>query len=245
MAELKTWLLGKLLWDPAQDDVALTQRFLASFYGPKVAPLMAEYMQLFFDAAAKDNTTLGPEDNCIPGPAPCEGKMGYLSPATTLKSLAIFQRAAKLQDDPELAFRLAVAQLPTLYVILIRWDYMVKWADANGHAWPLPRNISEVYESFASVYRRRGMDHNVWCEAGQGRRWLTDDCIRDNALGEWSGAGLPWFSKQIGAVVLKTEDAINTSKTRFLIIMCVIGDEFWCDFPNCARFIFSPCVLDC
>ena len=34
MSELKTWLLGKLLWDPDADDAALTDRFLQGFYGP-------------------------------------------------------------------------------------------------------------------------------------------------------------------------------------------------------------------
>jgi hypothetical protein len=60
---------------------------------------------------AMAETLLGVEDNCIPGPAPCVGKMGYLSPATMLKSLAIFERAAKLHDNPELTFRLAWPRL--------------------------------------------------------------------------------------------------------------------------------------
>ena len=42
---------------------------------------------------------------------------------------------------------------------------------------------------FAATYREHQMDVGVWCvEKG-----------RDNALGEWPGAGLPWFKKQIGA----------------------------------------------
>jgi hypothetical protein len=198
LAELKTWLSSKLLWDPSQDDVALTRRFLQAYYGAAVAPLIREYMQLF-EAAANDTlTVLDPEDNCLPGPAVCAGKMAYLAPKTLLKSVAIFQRAAKVVDGTSAAkqLRLAVAELPTLYVILLRWEYVTAWAKAHSQPWPLSSNISAVYEGFARTYRARGMDQCVWCERP------GENCgspQRDNALGEWTGAGLTWFKKQIGA----------------------------------------------
>ena len=179
---MKTWLSSKLLWDPSQDDVALTWRFLQAFYGAAVAPLIREYMQLF-EAAANDTlTVLDPEDNCLPGPAVCAGKMAYLAPETLLKSVAIFQRAAKVVDGTSAAkqLRLAVAELPTLYVILLWWEYVTAWAKAHSQPWPLSR----------------GMDQCVWCERP------GENCgspQRDNALGEWTGAGLTWFKKQIGA----------------------------------------------
>ena len=201
LAELKTWLVGKLLWDPSQDSKVLTWRFLEGYYGVAVAPLILEYMQLFEGAAQTTGTVLDPEDNCIPGPPTCVGKMEYLKPETLLRSAAIFQRAAQVVDNDESRrLRLAAAELPTLYVILLRWDYVRALAEKNGttHAWPqaLSTNISVVYERFAATYRARGMDQCVWCE-NPGERCASPQ--RDNALGEWTGAGLKWFKKQIGA----------------------------------------------
>eukprot|EP01050_Picozoa_sp_SAG11_P016661 SAG11_NODE_2302_length_3548_cov_2.637866_3_plen_687_part_00 len=201
MAELKTWLLGKLLWDPDLDDTQLTNTFLRAYYGPAVAPYIARYMQLFVAAAANTSTILDPEANCLPGPALCAGRMDYLAPETMLRSLSTLQEAASALGTaapPELRARLRVAELPTLYVILIRWASVRAWAAAHGQRWPLSEDISVVYNRFAQTYTEHGMDVSVWCpEVG--------DCAscspcRDNALGEWPGAGLTWFKKQIGAL---------------------------------------------
>ena len=54
---------------------------------------------------------------------------------------------------------------------------------------PSRKFVQRLPPHFAATYREHQMDVGVWCvEKG-----------RDNALGEWPGAGLPWFKKQIGA----------------------------------------------
>ena len=45
-AELKTWLLAKLMWNPDLDVQAAIDRFLKGFYGPSAAPFVRKY----FDA---------------------------------------------------------------------------------------------------------------------------------------------------------------------------------------------------
>ena len=194
-AELKAYLVSKLMWDPSLDDMVLTQKFVELYFGKLVAPFIVRYMRLFIEAANATATFLDPEDNCIPGPAACAGKMQYLQPGALLQSISIFQdAAAAVEPDPAKQLRLQVAALPTLYVVLLRWQYVLDWADANGQPWLLSRNISVVYGDFADVYRRNGMDIGVWCR--------DEACVspqRDNALGEWTGAGLAWFKKQIGA----------------------------------------------
>jgi hypothetical protein len=215
MAELKTWLLGKLLWCPEQDDTALTKAFIRAYYGPAVAPFISHYMQLFVEAAANTSTVLDPEANCIPGPAVCVGKMDYLAPETMLRSLSIFQQAASALGtaNRELSMRLRVAELPTLYVILVRWSSMRAWAAARRYPWPLSENISAVYDGFAQTYTEHGMDVGVWCPE-KGDCTSCNPC-RDNALGEWSGAGLKWFKKQIGAhsMSVKTDDTVTSALT--------------------------------
>ena len=43
-AELKTWILAKLMWNPNQDTMKLAAEFIADFYGPA-----APYVQRYFD----------------------------------------------------------------------------------------------------------------------------------------------------------------------------------------------------
>ena len=51
MAALKTYIISKLLWDPAANATALTTEFLDGYYG-KAAGAMQEYIDAFTDAAA-------------------------------------------------------------------------------------------------------------------------------------------------------------------------------------------------
>ena len=51
MAELKTYVVSKMLWDPTLNDTALVAEFLAGYYGP-AAGSMREYMDAFVEAAA-------------------------------------------------------------------------------------------------------------------------------------------------------------------------------------------------
>ncbi len=50
LAQLKIYLLGKLLWNPDADDAALTEAFVSGYYGPAAAP-MSEYVRLWREAA--------------------------------------------------------------------------------------------------------------------------------------------------------------------------------------------------
>lgn len=52
MAELRAWLLSRLLWNPDYDVKAGTEEFLAAYFGP-AAPQMAEYLRLTGDALAR------------------------------------------------------------------------------------------------------------------------------------------------------------------------------------------------
>ena len=50
LGQLKTYLLGKLLWDPHQDTDQLTKDFVSGYYGSASAPMLA-YVHLWEEAA--------------------------------------------------------------------------------------------------------------------------------------------------------------------------------------------------
>ena len=51
MAELKTYIVTKLLWNPSLNGTALVHEFVSHYYGP-AAPMMQQYIDIFANAAA-------------------------------------------------------------------------------------------------------------------------------------------------------------------------------------------------
>ncbi len=58
MAELRAWVLAKLLWDPSLDEERLREDFLAGYYGPAAGP-MDDYLEGLEQALAKTGDALG------------------------------------------------------------------------------------------------------------------------------------------------------------------------------------------
>ena len=83
LAELKTYLLGRALWNPlayTDDDAARDEReFLTAFYGAGAAPHIKQYMEIFVASANATRTYLGES-------APVDAD--YLTRAALLDSLA-------------------------------------------------------------------------------------------------------------------------------------------------------------
>ncbi len=51
MAELRSWVLAQLLWNPQQDDRALIKEFLHGYYGAKAGDIIERYLELMHDAS--------------------------------------------------------------------------------------------------------------------------------------------------------------------------------------------------
>jgi len=49
MAELRAWVLARLLWDPSRDGEALTNEFIEGYYGPAASHIKA-YLKVTHDA---------------------------------------------------------------------------------------------------------------------------------------------------------------------------------------------------
>ena len=58
MAELRAWVLAKLLWDPGLDDGRLRDEFLEGYYGP-AAGAMDDFLEGLEQALAKAGDALG------------------------------------------------------------------------------------------------------------------------------------------------------------------------------------------
>ena len=58
MAELRAWVLAKLLWDPTRDGQKLIDEFIEGYYGP-AAPHIKAYLKITHDAVEQSGDWLG------------------------------------------------------------------------------------------------------------------------------------------------------------------------------------------
>lgn len=143
-ADLRAWVLNKLLWNPDQDVDVLVKEFISDYYGP-AAPYVQEYFDLCH-AQLKDDTVL---DIFYVETHPIFSKE-FLARATELTRKA---REAVENESDELKYRVDLVRLQMQYMHLVRhpeqavndgtYDYFVEfirrhqirvleWEDVEG-----------------------------------------------------------------------------------------------------------------
>jgi hypothetical protein len=162
MAELRGWVLAKLLWDPTRDPQKLIDEFLDGYYGP-AAPEIGAYLKLMHDGVEESGDSL----TCYSPP-----DAGFL----TFKRLAEAWRRLRAAEaaaggDADLRHRVQVAQLPVLYAFLVRWEPLRKEAAASGAPWPLPETIQAAYARFMEIAQAEKITHVA---EGRGIGWLKE-----------------------------------------------------------------------
>ena len=148
MAELRAWVLAKLLWDPRLDGDALREEFLEGYYGP-AAGSMDDLLETLETAVASSGDSLG----CYSPP-----DAGFLSLATLLRSQRILDAARKkVRRSAEYGRRVARAALPVDYVVLVRWDALREEARRTGKRWPWPDTRAALLDRFLAAARAEGV----------------------------------------------------------------------------------------
>jgi hypothetical protein len=146
MAELRAWVLAKLLWDPTRDGEALINEFIEGYYGP-AAPHVKAYLKVLHDTVEASGDWLG----CFE-----RHTAKYLSFDTLTAGWKHLQAAEQaVADTPDLRFRIQVAQLPVMYTFMMRWNQMREAATAAGAEWPMPESIQATYDQFRAVAKKR------------------------------------------------------------------------------------------
>ncbi|MBU1700590.1 MAG: DUF4838 domain-containing protein [Candidatus Eisenbacteria bacterium] len=111
-AELRIYLISKLLWNPYADVDAIINDFLQGYYG-RAAPFIRQYIDIMHDALAASG-----EDLSIYG-YPLTSSDGYLSPRMMQSYSDLFAKAeAAVNDDLEILSRVRTAHLPVQFAIL-------------------------------------------------------------------------------------------------------------------------------
>ncbi len=186
MAELKTWVLMKLMWDPGLDGNALIREFLRGYFGPAAGHIW-KYMRRLHAAAMRVKHYAGSANirKCLKQRGYPEGRTGayldlnaepeapWLTPKVVLGGLADFAAALqKVAGDKAARGRVSVARLPLEYCVLLRWDEMRAAAGKTGRKWPLAGTRAGAFAGFERVCKAAGI----------------------TILGEeWSKRDLPWL----------------------------------------------------
>ena len=156
MAELRAWILAKLLWDPTLDGRKLIGEFIEGYYGP-AGPYIKEYLKITHDAVEASGDHLG----CF-----SQHTAKFLSFETLSKGWERLKAAEDaVMDNPELLFRVRVAQLPIMYTFIMRWNEMRQACQAAGADWPMDESIKATLEQFMEVARKNNVTRlNEWQE---------------------------------------------------------------------------------
>ncbi len=155
-AELKAWVLAKLLWNPQLDDQALVREFVSGYYGAAAAPML-EYIQLIHDEAEAKQTYL----TCFSSVTAEFLNMAMLAKADKL----LDQAEAAVKDDPAVLQRVQVARLPLRYVWATRWYEFQDQAAREKLNWPGPADYTQNCQTFLEIAQSAGV--TLISEGGQ------------------------------------------------------------------------------
>jgi len=154
MAELRAWVLARLLWNPTLDGQELIDEFIAGYYGP-AGPHIKDYLQITHNAVEAGGDHLG----CL-----SQHTAKFLSFETLSKGWKQLKAAEDtVMDNRDLHFRVQVAQLPIIYTFIMRWDDMRQACQAAGAEWPMANSINATFEQFKEVARKNDVTRlNEW-----------------------------------------------------------------------------------
>lgn len=154
-AELRAWLISKLLWNPNENVDSLMNDFLHGYYGA-AAPLIRKYIDTLHGALMASGKPLR-----IFG-SPMEAEESYLTPALMAQYETFFDEAERsVADDAEVLERVRIARLPLAYARMEQAKKHFKgpmgvFNKVNGR-WEARTDIRAMINPFTDLLIRQGV----------------------------------------------------------------------------------------
>lgn len=169
MAELRAWVLAKLLWNPKLNAQNLIDEFLVGYFGA-AGPHIQAYLELMHHAVEDSEDWLGCFSN---------HKAKFLSLQTLRQGLAHLKAAEQaVAGHPDLTFRVRVAQLPVLYTFMMRWQEFREAAQATHSEWPVSESIQQTYDDFINIARQDNITRLSEWKEGYG---VLEEAVKKNS----------------------------------------------------------------
>lgn len=138
-AELRAWVLAKLLWNPDRDAEALVDEFINGYY-TAAAPSIRSYIKFLHDEVEQ-------KDHYLSVKSPPDAS--FLSLDILTKANDLFDQAEQsVADQPEVLKRVKLARLPLQYVWIKRWAKLKEEATASGITWPFFGTLDQASHQF-------------------------------------------------------------------------------------------------
>ena len=142
-AELRAYLISKLLWNPDCNTDNVITDFIYGFYGRS-----GRYIKQYFDLL---HSQINTNTHIHLGLSPADP---IFTDDFVTASVKLFEEAAKVADNNEIVNRVEVASLPILYLKCQRAPGLAKYDGS--------------YEKFCSITKREGITY--YSEAGEQQR---------------------------------------------------------------------------
>jgi len=164
-AQLRLWVLAKILWQPASDSRALIKEFVEGYYGP-AAPAILKYIETIhrYIREHKDFVLNIYRHTNVP----------FIAPGIIAEAEVYLREAEKAVENNEVYMkRVAHAHMPVWYVLLKMGVFSPMWKEVEAKAGKT--EIKEVARKFNGVVK----DFNIQKSAeGQSLNKLIK-CIED------------------------------------------------------------------
>ncbi len=190
-SELRSYVVAKLMWDPAQDADSLMQRFMNGYYGA-AAPCLYQYEKHLEEALFGSGIPLWIYDS------PVTHKQGMFSAACRDHYNELFDRAeAAVAADSALLRRVRLARLPLLYseleilrterdrdtaAVLRKLGTFERYVTDFGVETLNERNNSP--QEYCKLYRQRYLSADRSKAFGARIEWIVPPAGKYRALGE-------------------------------------------------------------
>ena len=239
-AELRAWVLAKLLWNPDQDLEALYRDFFAGYYGA-AAPLVRQY---FDDLQRLTAPPEVPLTIWMPPTAPFYPAGFFEQALNTWK-----QAEAAVQNDPGLLYNVRMGAIPVYYALLCRMPPgQTGYAYAKGRYTPTA-TATGYAELGRELLGRLAEGKNVRIAEGAARESDFLSQVRGNTEGfaavslqgaGWTAALCPELGGRI--CELAGNGAENVVDADFGIDVIPAGSEYW--KPSIQAFKAKPAEAD-
>jgi hypothetical protein len=178
--ELRSWLVGKLLWNPDQDQSALTDEFMNGYYGPVAGPLMRQYLDLYENAFLAEKGRKLDTYNEV---------FTFLDIDKMNQATKLFdQAAAAVKDDPVLSARLARVRISLDYTWLLLYKDLKRQAEAKGVEFLGPADLQEGVNQLEAEAKALGVGSTGETRGGDLHGTLERLRKQDRSL-PWANAG--------------------------------------------------------
>jgi len=148
LAELRTWIIAKTMWNPAYDTDKAIDEFLAAYYGAAAKPIR-QYIGLMHEPVLKD-----PNMHIFIWTAP---SAPYLNDKAIAEAARLFDEAEKaVASDPVLLHRVQVARLPIMYVQIVNSTQGFK-EEGDALVDTATDGEGELLKRFEAIARKEGL----------------------------------------------------------------------------------------